>query len=375
MSDKEIFMDVKELGNLFLYDVLLEFIYPRVFVCEDIFNSKYLFYEMSSTPNKDVWLVSKISKEEYYNLIDRKNSIQKAYEGKSGFNIFIITKIYKEEVDLIELSLDVDEWIKMLPVNPVFSEKEIMDDVNDDTLQFARDNNATTVAIRLFAGTDRHSISCNFINDVSSAFTSLTNAVSGKKRKQPLEVFMKAGSCIVNLFFPDQINLFNESDAIYEMNIVNEVLESDTLSDGLSKVKNKKSFINSYKKMLDAVRKTGSCVQFTTASPNSTKAQKIELSKEEVISRYEYIKDVNHIENETMQLKGNLIALDVKTKRFKIQLDNGSIKSGEIKKDLLESSSFEIPNMYNATIDVDKYYDEKHNCLKEKYILRNLVKN
>ena len=221
MSDKEIFMDVKELGNLFLYDVLLEFIYPRVFVCEDIFNSKYLFYEMSSTPNKDVWLVSKISKEEYYNLIDRKNSIQKAYEGKSGFNIFIITKIYKEEVDLIELSLDVDEWIKMLPVNPVFSEKEIMDDVNDDTLQFARDNNATTVAIRLFAGTDRHSISCNFINDVSSAFTSLTNAVSGKKRKQPLEVFMKAGSCIVNLFFPDQINLFNESDAIYEMNIVN----------------------------------------------------------------------------------------------------------------------------------------------------------
>ena len=41
MSDNEIFMQVKELGDLYLYDVLLEYIYPRVFICEDIFNSKY----------------------------------------------------------------------------------------------------------------------------------------------------------------------------------------------------------------------------------------------------------------------------------------------------------------------------------------------
>lgn len=124
MSDKEIFMYVKELGNLYLYDVLLEFIYPRVFVCEDSFNSKFLFYEMSSNHDKDVWLVSRISKLEYYDLIDRKKSIQKIYDGKAGFNLFSITKNYKTDGDEIELSLNAKEWIKMLPSEPVFSEKK-----------------------------------------------------------------------------------------------------------------------------------------------------------------------------------------------------------------------------------------------------------
>lgn len=105
MDNQNIFMHVDELGDLYLYDVLLEFIYPRVFVCEDLFNSKYLFYEMSSDQDRDVWLVTKISNREYYDLIDRNKSIQDAYNGKSGFNLFSITKIYKEEEDLIELSL------------------------------------------------------------------------------------------------------------------------------------------------------------------------------------------------------------------------------------------------------------------------------
>lgn len=135
MSDKEIFMQVKELGDLYLYDVLLEYIYPRVFVCEDIFDSKYLFYEVSSKDNRDTWIVAKVTKKEYYSLVDRKKSIQKAYEKKSGYNLFTITKSYGEEEDIIELSLDVKEWEKKLPKEPVFAEKDIIDDVAEETLE------------------------------------------------------------------------------------------------------------------------------------------------------------------------------------------------------------------------------------------------
>ena len=39
MSDKEVFMQVAELGDLYLYDVLISYIYPRVFVCEDTYDS------------------------------------------------------------------------------------------------------------------------------------------------------------------------------------------------------------------------------------------------------------------------------------------------------------------------------------------------
>ena len=365
-------MHVDEIGDLFLYDVLLEFIYPRVFVCEDSFNSKYLFYEMSSDQDKDVWLVSRISNTEYYDLVDRNKSIQEAYRGKSGFNIFSITKYYNDDKDIIKLSLDVEEWLKKLPVDPVLSEKEISDDVEEDTLQFARNNSVTTFSIRLFEGTDRHFVTGSFIEDTSSALNTLTCSVFGKKRKEALKINMRAGSCIVDYIFPDSVNLFDESDAINEIAIVNDVLESERITDGLDKVKNQTSFIRAYTKLMDAIRKTGSHVQFTTASPNSTKTRKISLTKDNVTSRYNEIKDVDRIEKEVIEINGTLIALDIKNKRFKLQLEDESIKSGIVTDEFLKSGSFEIPRMYEATIEIEKHIDVNQKCSKEVYCLSKL---
>ena len=123
MKNKEVFMHVQELGDLYLCDVLVSYIYPRVFVCEDKYSCKYIFYEVSSKDNKDVWLVAKISKDEYYSLIDYQKAIQDVYKNKTGFNLFSITKIYGENKDSIELSLDTSEWIKKLPDMPVFAER------------------------------------------------------------------------------------------------------------------------------------------------------------------------------------------------------------------------------------------------------------
>lgn len=372
MSDKEVFMRVQELGNLYLYDVLLSYIYPRVFVCEDSYNSKYVFYEVSSKDNKDVWLVAKISKNEYYSLVDCKKAIQKVYENKTGFNLFSISKTYGENEDSIELSLDTAEWIKKLPEKPVYAEKEIVDDVAEKTLEVARETGATTFGVRLFSGTDRHFVPQNIMSDLCSGITSLINSVFGQRREEPVCVSTAPGSCVIRFSFPEQINLFNESDAANAMGVINEVLGSETLSDGLGKVKNKEGFIKSYSKILDTLRKTGSDVQFTTASPNSTQIQKVELPKEVVRSRYEDVKDIYTIERTTVVFKGILIALDIKSKRFKLQLDDGTIKTGVISNEILESGTFELPKIYDATIDVEKYIDDNQKVLKEKYYLKGL---
>ena len=47
----------------------------------------------------------------------------------------------------IELSIDTSEWIKKLPVKPVFAEKEIVDDVAEKTLDVARETGATTFGV------------------------------------------------------------------------------------------------------------------------------------------------------------------------------------------------------------------------------------
>lgn len=121
MTDSEIFLRVNDLGDLYIYDVLLTFIYPRVFVCADKYGCKYLFYEMSSKDNMDVWLVSKITKEEFYDLIDGKICIQEAYKHKSGFEIFSVSRLYGDE-DVITMSYDSDRWIGRLPVDKVYAD-------------------------------------------------------------------------------------------------------------------------------------------------------------------------------------------------------------------------------------------------------------
>lgn len=372
-DNKDVFMYIEQLGELFLYDVLLCYIYPRVFVCQDIFESKYLFYEMESEDDHDKWLVAKITRKEYFDLVDKKKSVQSIYKNALDFCLFSITKIYGEE-DIIAVNREEGRsLLSMLPTEAVYSEKETVDDVAQETLKVARETGATTFDIRLFAGTDRHFVPQNILTDICKHVTSLTSSVFGQRRTEVLRVATAPGSCIVRFSFPDQINLFNESDAINQMNIINDVLSSEILSDGLGKVKDPSRFIRSYSELLDTIRKTGSDVQFTTASPNSTKVQKVGFTRDVVLSRYNDVKDIYKIEKETVVIKGTLIALDIKTKKFKLQLEDGAIKSGVVTNEFLKMGSFELPKLYDAIIDIEKYLDEKQITSKEMYCLKGLA--
>ena len=120
MIDKKVFMQGPELGDLYLYDVLLSYIYPRVFICEDSNKDKYIFYEVSSKDNKDVWLVAKISDEDCCSLAEGKKAIQTVYEDRT--DLFSVTKTYGQSKDTVEISPDVSELVKKLPEKPVYSE-------------------------------------------------------------------------------------------------------------------------------------------------------------------------------------------------------------------------------------------------------------
>lgn len=117
------FLSTVELGELFLYDVLLSYIYPRIFVCEDEFRSKYLFYEMESDGNTDTWLVSKTKELDYYDLVEKRKSIQSIYRVATKNHIFLISNTYGEK-DIVVVSHDIDKWLKQLPLEDVFSEKK-----------------------------------------------------------------------------------------------------------------------------------------------------------------------------------------------------------------------------------------------------------
>ena len=372
MNDNEVFMHVDEFGDLYLYDVLLSYIYPRVFVCEDYYNCLLLFYEISSEQNVDTWIVTKLNRKEYYSLVDGKVAIQKAFHPQKGkYSLFLLTKKYGLEKDEISLSYNIGGCLKKLPKELVYSEKKTINNDVLRTLEVARETNATTFDIKLFSGTDRHFVPQNIMAELCASMTSLTNSVFGKKRDNALRVATAPGSCIVRFSFPDQINLFNELDADDELHVINNVLSSESISDGLNCVSNKPKFLRSYSKIMDAIRKTHSDVLFSTASPNSTEVQIIEMTSFEVTRRFNEVKNINKIDSDFKKFNGKLIAFDIITKRFKIQLDDGSVKIGSVSNDVINKGPYELPKCYSATIRIDKYISKDN--ISEKCCLIDLT--
>ena len=121
MNNKDFFASVEGDDNLYIVDVLLSYIYPRIFICENDENDKFLLYEMSNENNIDTWLVARISDDEYDSLQNKKLSVQEVYRGKD--DMFLLSKVYKENEDVVHISFDnLDFWINKLPIKPVYTE-------------------------------------------------------------------------------------------------------------------------------------------------------------------------------------------------------------------------------------------------------------
>lgn len=119
MSVEEVFMRVPGLGNLYLDRALVSYGYPRVFTCRDSSGDIYMFYEMSSSEERDVWLVTGVTEDECIPITEGREAIQTAY-GK-GSALYTVTKTY--DTDKTELSPATSEWIGKLPKNPVYADK------------------------------------------------------------------------------------------------------------------------------------------------------------------------------------------------------------------------------------------------------------
>lgn len=123
----DIFLEVPEIGTLYLSDVLLFFIYPRGFVCETDNSKSYLLFELADEDNNDIgiWMAVAISKDELFKLKDQQISFQKIFETNKN-NVFLIKHYYQNEttrrIELQDLANRDDYW-NQLPKKPLFSER------------------------------------------------------------------------------------------------------------------------------------------------------------------------------------------------------------------------------------------------------------
>lgn len=107
------------LGNLYIIDILLYYIYPRCFVCKNEKHQKYLFYEVSSDDKISVWVVCGLEDSDLEDIKNKKCSIQDIYK---RYECIELTYDYETCSSTYILS---DNVISMLPKVDVYYEPEM----------------------------------------------------------------------------------------------------------------------------------------------------------------------------------------------------------------------------------------------------------
>lgn len=370
MKNHEIFMSLEEIGNVYIYDILIFYIYPRVFVCQDEYEGKYLFNEITEDLNHDKWLVLKIKKSDYYKLIDGKISIQNIFKSYKNSVLLVSKEYFDDKEDVITCRKCNEQEFELLGNDETYINKEI-DDISSETLKNARDNNSVVFDIRFYQGSDRHTITCGVMQELCESIKQLFNNIKGIKKEDELRVSTAPGSCIVRFTFPEQINLFGECNAIDELKIMNEVMRSNDFLESVSQITQKKEFITNYTKFLKAMKKSESNVQFISAFPTSDIPINLQFSKKEIFQQYEKVSRVFETTTDNVDYIAKIVAWDVKQKKFKA-ITNEQNFSGDIDSSIRVEKIIDFTKKYKLHLQLQTTVDQNNYTKKEKYILLEL---
>lgn len=84
---------INDLGHFSLFDVLVGFEYPTLFVCKDVFSAYYLFYESDYDTDMNEWLIIKITNKQYWNLKTSKISLQQTFKNSLEKKWYVFREI------------------------------------------------------------------------------------------------------------------------------------------------------------------------------------------------------------------------------------------------------------------------------------------
>lgn len=371
--ENEYFLTLRDIGDLTLFDVLINYDYPRVFVCEDVFNTKYLFSECESEENYDRWIVQKVSLSRYIQIKTNKISLQKSFINSEEKKYYKVTKNYvNDEVDF--------EILNELPANSITNYEsylgESLDSVEDihNIIEKSRKLNSSIVDISLYPNQDIDDIELPIFSGLCDAFKTMFNDFYGKKRAEQLRISTVKGSFVIRFNMNDKINLFNEGSSNYAIDKINDLLNSDTVDDLFEIFQHNPKALKSYTNFVHVLKKSNTSVQIATASPNKTIPNVKNLSVYETKKKYDLLKKIYDEQTRNIIVTGTLTALNIKKKMFTFTDSDGNEYSGQIEKEYIQNKKFVIPGEYQAKIKEKTIVDKRLVTKKSTYMLMSLKK-
>ncbi|TKD67695.1 DUF6575 domain-containing protein [Pseudalkalibacillus hwajinpoensis] len=380
------------LGPLKVLDIIFYYDGPRIFTCRNN-STEFLAFLVDELEKSDHWLFIPVSKSRVNEIKRGSKSIRDAITNAEDhlFEVHLpVTEGFKPTIDILCRGDVPDEY---LPDEDSFAPLSTANDYSElqpkpsSAMEEAIESRRDVLDIAIEGGEEAYELSCRSLGETLTSIQytlySLDPRWTSNLRKPPVAVVEDNSANVTSLFessFGIRIkskksaNVFNITPATEAMNQLSDLLihsqNHELLRQNIKEINPRAA--QWYKKFLNSVQSTSGSLKFEWVSPNS--GRKLDsLSKEQLNSAIELLAENTEILNE-MNIKGKLIAINLKRNTFYIEGDDENDYSGnlseQIKSIVLSGFTFEVPMEVNALIESKKVINTSTN--KEKIFYKLL---
>lgn len=349
-----VFLNVEGIGNVYIKEVFVEYDHPLIFVCEDEYDSLYLFHETDDTSEQLVWQAVKISRQTYHNMLANRISLLHVFKEQQPTRYLLIKYRYGELSAQVEESRDV-QCKEILDCEETFVSDFRHEDTDELDLHIAEDS--SMLEIELYPGQAVDRISADIMRTICSAFESIAKNMWTSNKSIRIEVGMaKAASYAIPIVITSSTHSLSAAKAVKDMvTVISSPAGNDSLMD-----KNQ-AVLSSMKSLYTKFEETRSDFVLTYFDedlkekvPKRVSRSECSSGKKKIESALGEIKKMDETDSEVnaLSITGALVALNVKDGTFKFKCSSeGKEYSGEIAPELKKTSStVGSDTSYEATI-------------------------
>lgn len=369
---KEPFINVSSLGELRIRDVFVRMDYPKIFVCEDALQVKYLFYEIDSEYDFDSWLVVRISNKRYYDLITQRIGIVSAFTMAEENKFHTITHYYNDNKTVHEIANHFER--SLLSIEDFYPSIKIEYPENSELIEESLELGSTLIDFRLFP--NNHSIKdieVSFLTSLCNKIKTLINSVNPVKSFKP-RVSTHPGSFIIRFNLNDDNNLFIEDSMITTVNKVHMLLSAEKPSDINLILNSSKTNIDNYKSLINLLSSNKTDIEINSASPSSKSILSKYVSMDSIKNTQKYLENFYDEKKYEDWFIGTMIAVDTKKGKFTFSIENQKDSiTGIIPKEFNEI--FEVPHNYRIQVKITEKIvisDSDKTALQKEYELQSI---
>lgn len=358
-----VFLNVKRIGRLYLKETLVSYDHPLIFVCEDDYDSLYLFHEINDDDDEIEWQVVKITRQTYFDILSSKISLVHEFRREQSTPFLLIKYYYEDEHTEMYESFNL-QCKEILELKETYLSD--FENIKTDELDLGIQGDSSILELELYPGMAIDSINIDTQNKLCKNVKNIVKNMGENSRYLDVRV----GQSKVASYSIPLVVTSSCAKTISAVDVTKDLAELIYKTD-LSKVKeaNRHQIFTSLKKIYESIQSTKA--DFVIGYIKSGTQEKIynTIYTTECDNKRKSIESalaaINSAVDNSLEeiVMGELTAFNIKDGTFKFRVGSEKEPHGKIVSELKEK---------NYTVGKDTKYKAKIRKKGESYLLVSL---